>query len=380
MASRGFPQFSDGDVEIYLSTNEKVVLHSSVLSIHSEWFKASLSDRWSSSGTNTSSLIGGGGSSTLERSGVQGSKPTRTYELRFEKDSGDGQFYRKGMAESTEMVASRTTEARLASIKAHKDMLGTLYHCVPGLDPVVCAKARMSIMLLADVAVTYGCEHVVKLHLDAYTNHFRVDVRDLCATDPVGMLEMAMKIKSHWVFTEASTNFLGASKQAYDAARPKLLELGLAVLMDSKRAAFVEKLKACELALFCMQPEDKGHQRSQIAHDFFCQWLREQITDGKGSGLIGGYGYVYHAIASDEIFTRESRHKALSDYVDGARFKGVKDVPQLFLWVQGVFTSAAKIVEPLLKQVTQRRNMTLDPHRTLTFMGIEEEELPWIKK
>lgn len=47
MASHSFPQFSDGNVEIHFSNDdEKFVLHSYVLALHSSWFKASLSERW----------------------------------------------------------------------------------------------------------------------------------------------------------------------------------------------------------------------------------------------------------------------------------------------------------------------------------------------
>lgn len=48
MPSKAFPHFGDGDVEILLGGHhdEKLVLHSHVLALHSPWFKASLSDRW----------------------------------------------------------------------------------------------------------------------------------------------------------------------------------------------------------------------------------------------------------------------------------------------------------------------------------------------
>lgn len=43
-----FPRFADGDVEIRFThkNEEAYVLHSYVLALHSDWFKASLSERW----------------------------------------------------------------------------------------------------------------------------------------------------------------------------------------------------------------------------------------------------------------------------------------------------------------------------------------------
>lgn len=44
-----FPRFEDGDVEIRFTqqNEEPYFLHSYVLALHSPWFKASLSERWS---------------------------------------------------------------------------------------------------------------------------------------------------------------------------------------------------------------------------------------------------------------------------------------------------------------------------------------------
>ena len=45
----GFPVFQDGDVEICLSRKpeDRFVLHSVVLGLHSPFFKVSISERWS---------------------------------------------------------------------------------------------------------------------------------------------------------------------------------------------------------------------------------------------------------------------------------------------------------------------------------------------
>lgn len=80
MAHHGFPQFSDGNVEIQFSeTDEKYVLHNYVLALHSSWFKASLSDRWNANGQD--SLANG--------------KHHWTYELRFDKGANMGMLVRK---------------------------------------------------------------------------------------------------------------------------------------------------------------------------------------------------------------------------------------------------------------------------------------------
>ena len=53
----GFPIFGDGDVEICLSRKpeDRFVLHSVVLGLHSSFFKASISERWSARQDNATS-------------------------------------------------------------------------------------------------------------------------------------------------------------------------------------------------------------------------------------------------------------------------------------------------------------------------------------
>ena len=54
----GFPVFQDGDVEICLSRKpeDRFVLHSVVLGLHSPFFKVSISERWS--GRNDDAVSG----------------------------------------------------------------------------------------------------------------------------------------------------------------------------------------------------------------------------------------------------------------------------------------------------------------------------------
>ena len=52
-----FPVFQDGDVEICLSrkSEDRLVLHSVVLGLHSSFFKASISERWSARSNDATS-------------------------------------------------------------------------------------------------------------------------------------------------------------------------------------------------------------------------------------------------------------------------------------------------------------------------------------
>ena len=71
----GFPVFQDGDVEICLSRKpeDRFVLHSFVLGLHSPFFKVSISERWSSQNDNT----------------ISGDPIKWRYQLLFEEDMKD---------------------------------------------------------------------------------------------------------------------------------------------------------------------------------------------------------------------------------------------------------------------------------------------------
>ena len=73
----GFPVFRDGDVEICLSRKpeDRFVLHSVVLGLHSPFFKVSISERWS-----------GGNDDANSRDPIKW-----RYQLLFEEDLKDGE-------------------------------------------------------------------------------------------------------------------------------------------------------------------------------------------------------------------------------------------------------------------------------------------------
>lgn len=73
----GFPVFRDGDVEICLSrkTEDRFVLHSVVLALHSPFFKVSISERWSGRIDDATS----------------GDPIKWRYQLLFEEDKNDGE-------------------------------------------------------------------------------------------------------------------------------------------------------------------------------------------------------------------------------------------------------------------------------------------------
>ncbi|KAK4506641.1 hypothetical protein PRZ48_000373 [Zasmidium cellare] len=372
-----FPQAGDENVEVYLTsdTSEKILLHSYVLALHSKWFKASLSERWN------------GGDAP------HNDKNRWTYELRFDKDSAFGMLSRRAAADvtsttktDTETISSKppTTakelhKERMARVNAHKQMLGALYHIIPTFSHESFDSARTSIVLLAEAADVYNCEQVIKIHTENHLRLYRNEVLDLCASDPVGMLELAMAIKSEWVFMEASTHLIGRSKYFFGRVKEKLRGMGLVDLFEEKRTQLKEKLSACERDMFMIENTSAKGWHAIVAMAYFRQWLSEELKSGAGSNLSQGYASLYHAIKRRAGGVHKaSETGAVQSFLDQLfSDASPEDVASK---LDEAFRRASVIVEPILKDVTRRQDKTDDPYRALTFMGISDEEIPWAQK
>lgn len=387
MATQTFPQFSDGNVEINFSgTDDKFVLHSWALALHSSWFKAALSERWNTG--NNENLLGG--------------RNHWIYELRFDKNSDIGLLMRKttpGVASSTDtefipgskaQLANTATEsdktlhkARLACIKAHQDLLGMIYYVSPTFSHSSFETAKLSIMGIAKLAETYGCEHVTKIHIENHLRLYKAEVLELCATDPVSMLQLAIATRSEWIFMEAATNLIGGAQASFDLALEDLKELQIADLMEKKRSLFKATLRDCEFDMFQIQARSQENRWPiHFAVSFFRQWLTEQLSLGQGSRLAFGYAQLYHMVAyrlppPPYVFGPLPIEQHMVKFYGSATPAGIEVVSQE---VTRIFAAAAAIIQPILIDKTRRQDKSNPMQRNLTFMGIEDEEIPWFKK
>lgn len=255
---------------------------------------------------------------TQEGSTVNHDKNRWVYELRFDPGTDIGMLSRPGStsdADPSKSVLFQGSQAtftdrsdatvptlhakRMDVMKAHQDLLGTLYRVAPAFKHTCFEEAKASILTLAHFAHLYGCEHIVKLPIENHLRFYRNEVLDLCASDPVAMLELSTEIKSEWVFMEAATNLLGRSNRLYNAAKEKLAELKIEELLNKKRKEFEEKLKTIEHQLFRIAPAREGEDHLSIASiAYFRQELQTHLKYQKGSGLSPGYANLYHDIAT----------------------------------------------------------------------------------
>ena len=155
--------------------------------------------------------------------------------------------------------------------------------------------------------------------------------------------------------------------------------------MSAKRADFVRKLQDCERSIM-FEIRFAGGALSwtaQIALDYFRNWLVEQVNAGQGSSLTLGYASLYHNIGTWGSGMGDMRaiYTALPNFVNMfSQNTSPEASGQINQTLHGILVTALQYVQPLMEDKTKRKDRTRDINRNLLCMGIEDDELPWVKK
>ncbi|KAI9777228.1 MAG: hypothetical protein M1835_005279 [Candelina submexicana] len=312
MSKNAFPHYDDGDVQIRLSGDDKdvYILHSFILGLHSSFFKASLSERWT------------GNTEVISAS----SKIKWKYELRFEEKGADGILVRQvGTPHirdsqpdqssdnmTTILLHSRfegpvnqlsrrrkgpgalLNEQRSNAVAAHKQLLGALYHLPPALSTKSFAKARPSINALLEISKMYDCAAIVTTQVEKHLLQFSTEILAACTWEFFPMLKLSMEMRCDWMFKEAMIRLTGHHEMKTTRYRAKFDSLGIRELIDRKHAVFVNTLRDAEYRLFLEVDTDVFEGKANrhykfLAVAYFRKWLKQQISAGNGFGLDVDY-------------------------------------------------------------------------------------------
>lgn len=380
-----FPKSGDEDVEIHLTSDDHhdtLALHSYVLALHSRWFKASLSERWN--GTYPSS---------------DGGMTIWIYQLRFAKDDANGMLIRQAKEpapENTDFIqrklpvnssstAVELHERRLHRVEAHKCMFEAMYHKVLTFSSSIC-DARTSMLQLAEVADAYGCPETIKIHITNHLYSSRDQVLDCCASDPLSMLELATAVKSTSVFIEASIAIIGKWGGAFEKCEPRLRAIECWELFQQKRQEFREQLVSFEMQMFQMEAAANivgDYHVDRLAIAFYRQWLANAMEPRWGSQKLDqGYAALFRTISAKSRAKTYEPVQDISDFVyrcspgllgSNAAIRTVKST------IKDIFDRAAIILKPLLKDQTLRQRKGTSLTRELSFMSVNEDEVPWVE-
>lgn len=317
---------------------------------------------------------------------LSGSDPW-IYELRFDKNSDLATLVRKGSQSDTVLLpscheGSHTADSlngkRERVMKAHRNVLNTLYHVAPAWGNGTFDEILESMLELVLTAKMYGCETVVKIHVEAFLRQHRSKALEYCRSEPVRMLEVAMNFESDYIFEEAATNLLGRSARTWEQSHADLERMNIAAMMDRKRKIFVATLRDVEYSLFRMVAANERTGQARIATNFFRHWLVALLDEGNGSELGPGYASVYHTIAAGFFCEQAAQRQTVVEFMEGQYSNAQTMVTRIENHLKAVFKEAEKIIEPILEDKTLFQDQKKDPYRALLFMTVEEEDLPWV--
>ncbi|KAL8768697.1 MAG: hypothetical protein Q9209_005115 [Squamulea sp. 1 TL-2023] len=196
-----------GDVEIRLTRKpeDRLLLHSVVLGLHSTWFKASLSDRWAKGTPSSQSDI------------------KWSYELRFDShdetpalvkrplsnDPPSNTYFNKGSTPA-EALTLQQFETRNNLIRAYRCYFGVILY--EPLDDFVDSSPEKVLDFLhkvAKIADYYDGSSVLTCHIENYLNRKAVlDKNTLIRQAPL-LLGISIKLKSGPLFKDAICHLAG---------------------------------------------------------------------------------------------------------------------------------------------------------------------------
>ncbi|KAK5174503.1 uncharacterized protein LTR77_001583 [Saxophila tyrrhenica] len=355
-----FPTFDDGNVTIRLHTDSTLRLHSQILALHSKWFEANLSKRW-----------------TGLREGNSPDAATNqfAYQLRFDEDSAlamyvlesactEGEFVDGNVQVDEEQMSEAEVEllvGRRAVIKAHYDMFRLMYH-VP-------------------VHTVYSLEN-------SFVEFFEKDTlaQHQVGMAPVDMLEIAVTYKSSWMFKEAAGHLVGTSNQSWVDAQDRLVELKLGDLFGKKRSEFISKLHSTDSDLFRMSVK-ASHLGEEPTHAFFRKWLAIKLNTHQGQHFLGDrYSETYRRIAQEKYEGNSvDVEYALGMYLQSlyGTWHSSGDIRKMLGSLHKVARHAKGVVEGIVRSKTEiegrKPDGCSDLFCALTFVEIKDKELPWMR-
>ena len=413
----GFPVFQDGDVEICLSRKpeDRFVLHSCVLGLHSPFFKVSISERWSSRN----------GDATPDDDAAPGDPIKWRYQLLFEEDMDDegasllakavcqlyylSQFSRLNPNKKPEVsyVSNSSdlspdtasiflmqapyvpsddskTKSRLALIRAHRHYLETLYH-----KPVEFATTKfpelvnlmVHVLRLADV---YGSLAVFQIPVETVFGRVKSDLDRLCGKYYFKIVYISTLARCAWLFQYVICRLVGDPTWTDERIRKTFATLGIVPLILEKRTQLKEMMLRLDHTIMLDKVPVGGQWTEKDEHTF----------------ALATAAYKLHLLDHIEEHNRggwklsSEKYRVLKDqgeswpiwrYYDLRRKFGIVKVyrPDFKRLIDRFRIQVADYVSPLLKDYAHVDGTIPAPgsqkrkEHGLTCVEITDDDLPW---
>ncbi|KAL8851410.1 MAG: hypothetical protein Q9221_003681 [Calogaya cf. arnoldii] len=316
-----FPIVEDGDVEIWLTRKpeDRLLLPSVVLSLHSEWFRASLSKHWTSAQRTSSNPIiyeldfeDEKSASLVKRSILSQTVPV-TDDFYFNKNSSYPTNFYEGRCEERDHVVRAYQSVFRAMFREPIDIdyeredpnaisLGVMTVAYP-------YEVLQIIETVVNLGDYYGCLQSLAYPVEEFLKAFNHDAPfNPCALFKI-LPQISLKLESAWLFKEVVRGV--ATQFAWDDDRIRReLAPAIAFLALKKRTCFRQMMRDLDYELLSLEVAEidtiEDPDAVQIASSCFRQFifLRLFKDDSKEwvSFAIKYRTLVAHALSVDYDF------------------------------------------------------------------------------
>ncbi|KAL8948699.1 MAG: hypothetical protein Q9222_005147 [Ikaeria aurantiellina] len=206
-----FPIFRDGDVELSLSRHpeDRLVLHSVILALHSPFFKAGLEQRWSQSEGIVSETIKWRYELTFDHDGTGVLCKQNTLTADDTIDDTTDKFFRRPTS-TGELEVENTVTAFQATIRAHRRFFSAIYHLPLDVNPLSSyPKALTELASLATVADLYDSSGPLSAPIQAFILNNIEALRKDFVPQTLSNLHVATMFKIDWLAKDIICQFCG---------------------------------------------------------------------------------------------------------------------------------------------------------------------------
>ena len=277
----------------------------------------------------------------------------------------------------------RKTKSRLASIRAHRQYLETLYHKalhietdrVPGL-----LKTMIRVLSLADA---YGSLAIFQMPIETAFGQLRSDLDSLCGKYYFDIISIATLARSAWLFQFVICRLVGDPTWADERVRKTFDTLGVVPLVLEKRSRLREAMLRIDnlIMLVDVPLNEYGFFYGRtfiLASAAYKFHLLEHIARYNGAGWKSSSEKYRILKDQGESWPEERYDMSMSTF-------GLNKIHkrEFSTEIDALRKSVARHVSPLLVDYLDRDRAVLSPNNPkrkgqgLTCVKITDDDLPW---
>lgn len=274
------------------------------------------------------------------------------------------------------------TTSRTYATEAHRQYLKLVHHIPLAIDPSNFENAIKSIYALVRTADAYDSLTVVSMPVENFLirNH-SLDLENLSGTMYKELVDIAMKIRSHWLLKEIGCRIIADPRWDDHDIERSLYSTGAGELLLSKRAELRDLLKEIDQRVVIILPGKFGRMLDKSTITFATAAFRDEISR------------LFNSHKKSDWISYARKFRLLEERLSQRHYPGIHGLYEKFgkpaniesFFFERVFRSlqdrTAEIIKPLFECVVKQPSAKLNK-RDASYQGflcidLTEDDMPW---